>query len=200
VDATKIAFVQSVVSVKDGKPTDSRRSLTEKEKKIVAGRTISPGKAGEGTHIDENPKIRTPLYGMSGASGNDLANPAPEQFNDTLQGKRVPETEVGWHFRDSSKAPQNHDAMMHDQPYLSSEDMDLNAEDVMDSEWHQHMESAAIAIEGNQAGTFYGTVEWGWTKRVGDPSPHVLPFKRKSDNVPSPVFYRGGEIVECFQG
>jgi hypothetical protein len=150
VDAEKIAFVQTALSVMDDKVHNKYEG---EKKKTAESRMIPPGKAGTGVHIDQLPDVRTPLYGMSGSRGDDLANPEPAK---TL-------TEIGWHYTDTSKKLQNRDAMMHDEP---SGDIYTEATDVMSEEWHQHFETTALAIAGNQKGTVYGSVKWSKDHRV----------------------------------
>jgi hypothetical protein len=175
VDAEKIAFVQTALSVKDGKVHNKYEG---DKKKVAESRAIPAGKTGAGVHIDQFPNIRTPLYGMTGSSGEDLASSQPA--------KKL--TEIGWHYTDANKKLQNNDAMLHDEPDLTSGDMYTEASDVMQSEWHQHFETTALAIAGNQKGTFYGSVQWGWSKKSTDVAPSLMDFKTKSKDVPSPVF------------
>src|SRR6185437_8114002 len=100
VDATKIASIQKAISTKDGK--HENKSDTDKEKKVSESRAIPTGKPEAGAHIDQKPESRTPLFGMSGASGNDLSHPEPSKA------KKL--TEIGWHYKDASGALQNNDA------------------------------------------------------------------------------------------
>jgi hypothetical protein len=181
VDAEKIAFVQTALSVKD----DQVHNKYEGDKKKVAeSRMIPAGKPGAGVHIDQFPDIRTPLYGMTGSTGDDLASSEPA--------KKL--TAFGWHYIDANKKLQNSDAMMHDEPDLTSGDMYTEAADVMNREWHQHFETTALAIAGNQKGTFYGSVEWGWTKKASDLRPSLLEFKTRSKDVASPIFLEAAKL------
>ena len=58
----------------------------------------------------------------------------------------------------------------------------------MKGEWSQDFETSAIAVAGNQKGTFYGTVNWGWVRKSASENARLLDFKVKSKNLPSPVF------------
>jgi hypothetical protein len=181
VDAEKIAFVQTALSVKN----DMVHNKHEGEKRKTAeSRMIAGGRLGAGVHIDQSPDVRTPLYGMSGAQGDDLASPEPAK---TL-------TEIGWHYTDAAKKRQHRDAMMHDEPHLNSGDIYTAADDVMSGEWQQRFETTALAIAGNQTGTFYGSVEWGWTKRLSDAQPLLLPFKTRSEELASPTFMEAAKL------
>ena len=181
VDAEKIAFVQTALSVKDDKVHNKYEG---EKKKVAESRMLSPGKSGAGVHIDQLPDVATPLYGMAGNRGDDLANPEPH--------KRL--TTFGWHYKNARGKLENEDAMMHDEPDLTSGDRYTAAADVMNEEWHQRFETTALAIAGNQKGTFYGSVEWGWTKSVADLYPNLLDFKVKSENVPSPIFMEAARL------
>src|SRR5262249_12316587 len=129
VDATKIAFIQTVVTSKDGTHTPGGFK-NEEQKKIQEGRTIPEGKPGAGTHIDQWADVRTPLAGMKDAKGTDLSNPTP---NPTY-------TEIGWHHLDSKKKVVNNDAWMHDEAKISSGDIYTSVDDVYKN-LSQHFES-----------------------------------------------------------
>ena len=179
VDAEKIAFVQTTLSMKDG--VHNKYDADEKKRKVSESRMIPSGKPGAGAHIDQSPDVRTPLYGMTGTRGDDLSEPEPA-------------TEIGWHYKDAGGTPQNHDAMMHDEPNLNSGDVYTKASDVMSQEWSQQFETSALAIAGNQKGTFYGSVEWGWKRGVFDERTHISEFKTKSETVASPTFMEAAKL------
>ena len=79
---------------------------TKKRKKVNESRMIPSGKPAAGTHIDQLPDVRTPLYGTTGSRGDDMSEPEPA--------KKL--TEIGWHYKDAGGNLKNHDAMMHDEP------------------------------------------------------------------------------------
>ena len=177
VDAGKIAFIQSVLSVKDGTP-DQKYQANATDAKVVSSRTIPTGQTGAGTHIDQFPGQRTPIYGATGSRDESLKGAEPAKFKLlTVIGKHLP-----------GAPDKNVDPVLHDEPDLNTGDLYTDAGDVMTSEWHQQFESAALAIDGNQNGTFYGSVEWGWSKKLTDIWPQLADFKTKSDNVPSAIF------------
>ena len=84
--------------------------------------------------------------------------------------------------------------MMHDEPDLNSGDVYTKASDVMSQEWSQQFETSALAIAGNQKGTFYGSVEWGWKRGVFDERTHISEFKTKSETVASPTFVEAAKL------
>jgi Domain of unknown function (DUF4157) len=185
VDAEKIAFVQTALSMKDGQVYNKFEG-DEDEKQVNESRMIPSGKPEAGTHIDQLPEVRTPLYGMTGNRGDDLSEPEPA--------KRIKLTEIGWHYKDKGGNPQNHDAMMFDRPTLTSGDAYTKASDALKQEWSQHFETSAVAIAGNQKGTLYGSVEWGWKKSVSDKQSQLSDFKTKSDTVASPTLLEAARL------
>lgn len=180
VDAEKIAFVQTAVSTKEGKVHNKYADQDDPTRKTAESRMIPAGKPGAGVHIDQKPDVSTPLYGMSGSTGEDLAQPIPR--TDSFV------TQIGFHYKDAAGAVVKQDAKMHDAPDLNSGDAYTDVSTVMQGEWSQQFESAVVAVAGNQRGTFYGSVEWGWARRPDEAYTRLTPFKAKSKNVPSPAF------------
>jgi hypothetical protein len=182
VDATKIAFIQTAVTSKDGAHAPGG-SKNERQEKIQKGRMIPEEKPGAGTHIDQWADVRTPLVGMKDAKGTDMSNPTPNPKY----------TEIGWHHLDSNKKIVNQDAWMYDEPRISSGDIYKSVDDVYKN-LSQHFETAAVAIEGKQAGTYYGSVEWGWEKGPKDKDPRLLDFKIKSKGDPTSTFMEAAKL------
>jgi hypothetical protein len=184
VDARQIAFVQTALSVMDDRIVNKYEGRYGTGGEVAARRLIPEGQPGEGVHVDQIPNIRTPLAGMTRSTGDDLASSQPD--------KKL--AEIGWHYRDAHGELVNRDAMTHDEPYLNSGDVYTEASKVMKQVWGQQFETTALAIDGNQNGTFYGSVQWGWTKSVADPYPRLLEFKAKSADLPSPVFMEAAKL------
>ncbi|MFL5383255.1 MAG: DUF4157 domain-containing protein [Longimicrobiaceae bacterium] len=178
VDATRIVFVQTALSVKNGTPTN-KYDDDEKKKKVAESRMIPAGKPGAGTHVDTWPESRWPYYGMADKRGDKV--------------EAGPFTEFGFHFKDAG-TPKDHDAVLKDEPDLTSGDAYTPVEDVMTGEWSQRFESTALAISGNQAGTYYGAVEWGWARGPRDSSTRLLDFKARPGNVPTPTFMEAARL------
>ena len=109
VDAEKkIAFVQTALEHEGWKSAQQVRGWTKRRKKVNESRMIPSSKPAAGTHIDQLPDVRTPLYGTTGNRGDNISEPEPA--------KTLKLTEIGWHYKDAGGNPQNHDAMMHDEP------------------------------------------------------------------------------------
>lgn len=72
---------------------------------------------------------------------------------------------------------------LNDAPMLSTRTKDAE----------QLFETTALAIKGNQEGTYYGSVQWGWrTDSKGNFS--VIPFELQSQGTPSSSFLKAAEI------
>jgi hypothetical protein len=179
VDAEEIGFVQVAQGVKDDAP-NHKDWHDPAQNKTAASREIPAGKPGASSHVDQFPTETTPVYStqapprQSGLTGGGLSGGKPNQ-----------NAHIGYHYKDAGGL-KNDDATMHDEPELTSGDIYTPA--VPDGEWSQTFETTAVALSGPQAGTYYGSVQWGWVKQVLDPLPHVLDLTLTSRNVPSPRF------------
>lgn len=77
------------------------------------------------------------------------------------------------------------DAILKDNPSIGSVDVSKSSAQIF--------ETAALAIKGNQKGTYYGSVQWGWqTDAAGNHS--KLPFNVISQGVPTSTFMKSAEI------
>ena len=182
VDASQIAFVQSARSVKDGTPFN-KFGGNEQERKTAESRSIPAGKSEAGVHIDQSPRSRSPLYGTYPQSQKTTLSdtePVPDQ------------TKIGWHYTDSNGKLINEDAWMHDRPSLNTGDLYTPFEQT--GEWSQRFETAALAISGVQAGTYYGSVQWGWSKSPSDGNPRLVDFTTRSSAQPSPAFLEAARL------
>ncbi|HEY7637522.1 MAG TPA: DUF4157 domain-containing protein [Gemmatimonadales bacterium] len=168
VDATKIGLVQTANSIDKGKivavsETVKSRSIPKGEKGVEAG-----------AHIDRLSAYGNPLYATGApAPGDTLKATATEAF----WGQH------GWHFKDGAGVQQVQDAHLKDEPALPGRGKNAS----------QIFESTALAVDGTQAGTYYGSVRWGWrTDDKGDFS--RLPLSLVSAGVPSPTFMRSADL------
>jgi hypothetical protein len=137
-----------------------------------------PAGTGEGSQIDRatSGAYANPLYAT-------VAPGAKDKLGDTATlnaaGKEKDKTwgQHGWHYTDKAGKPQHEKAILKDPPNLGGPSK--NSEQVF--------ETAALAVEGKQSGTYMGSVEWGW--RI-DPAGKFtkLPLKKISDGVPSAGF------------
>ncbi len=165
VNTEKIALVQTAQTLVDGMPF----SVHAKSKNdVTPGRSIPDYEQGQGTHIDQSPSGRTPLFGMTDpGTGSELADSGPSRY-----------MHLGSHFSD--KAGLHHDhAWIYDPARLAVADK---------SEASQTFETTALAIAGAQKGAYYGSVKWGWNKSASAITATKLAFQGVSKDAPSPDF------------
>ena len=196
VDAKKIAMLQSVRTVQNGATIAINGDAT------ITGRMIKPADAkansspvlntDEGTHIDQLSRFRNPLY-ATGAVNN--ANTKLPQANIPHPVKVLPvaapgangELYSGWgvhgfHYK-IGRALKEKDAELHDAPTLAP--IGKNSE--------QLFETTALAISGNQEGTYYGSVEWGWRTDASNTFTQI-PLTIKSNGTPTSSLLKSAEI------
>jgi hypothetical protein len=89
----------------------------------------------------------------------------------------------GYHYRDATNNLRHEKAFLIDKPLRSRAQKDS-----------RHIfETAALAIKGAQAGTYLGSVRWGW-RTDGSGTFTKLPVSKVSDGVPSSTFVKSAEI------
>ena len=161
VDAKQIGLTQTVRDVLGGKAVVIDPAM---HKQVV------PSGTGAGRQIDRTTagQYANPLY-ATGVPG------AKDKLGDTATVASW--GQHGWHYTDGAGKAQHQKAILKDKPSLGGP--------AKDSE--QVFESAALAVEGAQSGTYMGSVEWGW-KIDGASKFTKLPLKLVSDAVPSAGF------------
>ena len=165
VNATKIALVQAGSGRHAGKPDFPGR--------FARKRAIPEGEPGEGTFIDQSRGARNPLYAARHAHRGDTLASTP---TDKRWGRH------GWRYLDRSGKPVTRSALLYDRPKASAEPGST-----------QVLQTAALAVEGAQEGTYYGSVSWGWKLDV--PGKFIgIPLQPVSDDVPSPVFAAAADL------
>jgi hypothetical protein len=168
VDATKIGLVQSVASVRNGAPF----AITE----TAGARMVPAGGTGAGRQIDRKPEFRNPIYGMADPKDGAGGLGASESEGSSQWGWRYEEGFFGVTWITDQ------DATLHDAPGFAH-----------GPNSGQTFETTALAVEGAQAGTFYGSVRWGWTSDAAN-VPSLLPLGVVSVGVPTAGFRRAGEV------
>ncbi|HEX6372982.1 MAG TPA: DUF4157 domain-containing protein [Longimicrobium sp.] len=170
VNAEKIGMVQTVRSMEKGAPVFIGSG---KAQQTLKDRSIPPGEAGEGTRIDRLSSHGNPLYAADAPGAKDRLQDTPTVAD---WGQH------GWRYTDAAGTLQTQDATLLDTPTLVS----------TRKESSQTFETTALAVAGVQEGTFYGSVQWGWSKdAAGKVSP--LPLKVISTDVPTATFARASE-------
>jgi hypothetical protein len=89
----------------------------------------------------------------------------------------------GWRYIDAGGGEQKRDAWIHDTPVLPGSGANSS----------QTFESTALAIEGEQVGTWYGSVRWGWRKDAAGTFARI-PLSAVSTDVPSPTFREAASL------
>lgn len=146
VDAKKIGLTQMVKSVDEGKLVAMNDT--------VKARSVPEGEAGEGQHIDQLKQYKNPMYatGATGAGDKKLGD-TPTKATWGQHGK---------HFKDDKGAIEKEEALLKDTPQLPGRGANAT----------QIFETTALALEGAQANTYYGSVQWAGrpTPRASSPS------------------------------
>ena len=158
VDARKIGMVQAVNSKDLGVPLAINAE--------VGNRSIAAGR-NKGLHIDQLGGHVNPIfYTQPGAAGDTLSSTA-----------RAADGRDGFRFLDGTGAEKKRSARIADIPTLEGHGANAS----------QIFESTALALTGAQAGSYYGSVQWGWrTNAAGKFS--RLPLTLKSEGAPSASF------------
>jgi hypothetical protein len=143
VDALKIGMLQTSQSRRDGQRVFPAGTQAEQETR--RSRTVPEGRPGAGTAIDQSPENPNPLYAATAEESGGALRSAP---TDPGMGQH------GFHYFDETATVHEQDAILRDGPFLPSSSTRAS----------QHFETAALAIEGKQKNTFYGSVSWGWAK------------------------------------
>ena len=167
VDAKQIGMTQMVKSVNEG-------SLVAMNDTVKA-RSIPAGETGEGEHIDQLKQYKNPMY-ATGATGAGDKKLGDTPTNATWG-------QHGHHYKDGGGTLQKKEALLKDTPQLPGRGKNAT----------QIFETTALAIEGAQTGTYYGSVQWGW-QTDGTGKFTQLPLSFVTNGVPTPTFMKSAEL------
>lgn len=194
VDAELIGLTQSVQSIIAGKPSysDATRKSRSIKSKDAIGIGTGPGETDEGTAIDRLTSKNNPIYGSPDLGVGKTLEDTPADNNITkdptlvgnpnLPGGANTIYQLGFRFG-TGKALKTKDAQLYDGPTLSDSQKDSR----------QVFETTALALKGNQQGTYYGSVRWGW--RTDSKENHSkIPLQVVSQAVPSSSFMKSAEL------
>jgi Domain of unknown function (DUF4157) len=160
VNATTIGMTQTANS--------KERGRTLPLNPTVAARSIPAGKPGEGTHIDVLKDYPNPLYAADKPGAKDTLATTPT----------VPSWgQHGFRFTDAAGKLNTQDALLKDTPTLPGHGPNSG----------QIFEATAVALAGGQAGTYYGSVQWGWQSDSANKFTK-LPLALLVKDVPSATF------------
>ena len=174
VNAELLGLTQSVQSFVAGAlaptPAAATRAIPAADAKAI---NTGPGETDVGTAIDRASGYNNPIYPVQTAASASLADPSTSASWGQL----------GWHYLDAAHKLQQQDATLIDAPRRAGADKDSR----------QIFEVAALATKGVQAGTFYGSVRWGWrSDSAGKLS--KIDLVKVSEGVPSSTFIKAAGI------
>jgi hypothetical protein len=161
VDAKKIGLTQTVRSVTGGVAVAIEPA---RHKRLV------PSGTGAGREIDRTTMgaYANPLYAADAPAKTDKLGDTPTVAS---WGQH------GWNYTDKAGTPQHEKAILKDKPTTSERSKNRS----------RIFETAALAVEGAQSGTYMGSVEWGWQIDAANTF-SKLPLKKISDGVPTADF------------
>jgi hypothetical protein len=166
VDAKKIGMMQTANSLWGGKTVFPSKNFGD--------RAIPAGSPGAGAAIDRVDNHANPLYATDPPGAKDtLASTPTSKF----WGQH------GWRFTNAKGKIETQDALLKDKPTINPPGKDAG----------QTFESTALAVEGAQEGTYYGSVHWGWEADAAGKFKQ-LPLTVVSADVPSDSFGAATEL------
>jgi Domain of unknown function (DUF4157) len=171
VNATKVGLVQTARTVDTGVVAFAGDNAAE----IATNKAHAlTGGAAAGTLIDQLADRGNPLYATKIPGKHDTLASTPTT---------VAFGQHGWRFNDALGAEQKQDAWITDNPGWAPP---LAANST------QTFETTALAVAGEQTGTYYGTVRWGWRTNAAGKYER-LDFRLGSADVPSSTFLRAAQ-------
>jgi hypothetical protein len=190
VDATKIGLTQSVKNYVDGTPIAV--DVTKEAQQVKGG-------TAKGYYIDQLSEYRNPMYSTSAepASNKDKLESydTPSKVKELTQAEKDANTAAkrtgpkydGWgehgYRKQEAGAWKTKDAELHDGPTLPTTKANSG----------KLFETAAVAIDGTQKGTYYGSVSWGLkTDAAGKLS--KVDVAKASEAVPSQNFMAAAKL------
>jgi hypothetical protein len=191
VDAETIALVQTAESYRSGlvghlDPLDDvpqpSTVKTAKDQDVFKSRMVDDDVRDFGTHIDASPESRIPVYFTARdpkSKDESLASSVPRPDYKVVPSDESTRklTQFGWRTPKKGTKP----AQMGDIPRLTVGEAESAS---------QKFETTALAIEGVQKGTYYGSVQWGWRKEAGKTEATPIDFQLSKDASPSPAFFK----------
>lgn len=166
--APKIGLTQTVKSTKDSANYYAFGPATEQAER--QGRANSSQQGNEGGYIDRSGEKTNPMYGLD--------NPQAGKGIESVTSSSGGNARVGHRTVSQTGQVDVVPAYLYDQPKMNWPN---------GKPMEQLFETTALAMEGDLAGTYFGSVEWGVdTDTAGTPT--LKPFKVVSQGVPSSQF------------
>jgi hypothetical protein len=174
VDATKIALTQSIKAMdKAGKAVASDPT--------GAGRLVPSGKSGEGYRIDRISSSNNPLYGGRNLTATEDLKDTPISPSTAKPGDPFSKTNQYQIGQPKDADKDKRDAVLYDRPEGGK---------------HNLFETTALAIEGKDKDTYYGSVQWGFKIEGTDAAPTVkkIDITEVSKGTPSANFTEAAKL------
>lgn len=173
VNAELIGLTQSVQAVVGGAPAilpaAAARAIPAADAKAI---NTGAGETDEGTAIDQSATNTNPIYAVESSTSASLGDASDPRFG-----------ENGWHYKDGAGKDQHKAALLKDRPWRPNAQKDA-----------RHIfETTALATKGVQAGTYYGSVRWGWRTDAAATLTKIA-LEKVSDGVPSSTFLKAAGI------
>lgn len=170
----KIGLIQSVTTNKGGAAYNVGTGSREAEQEA---RSLSAEEEKEqgigGRHIDRAAEKINPVYGTNNPSDGSKELGSSTNQNNGRYGKRVQKPDKTWDVVE---------AYLYDQPTLNASGVEST----------QQFETTAMALEGDMAGTYLGSVKWGYTKNTSDVVT-LIPFGVVSMGVPTQSWMKAAD-------
>jgi hypothetical protein len=189
VDAVDIGLTQVIKTMSEGTPYAIGETRGEKERN--ASLKVGSGESDNDEHlgwaIDRGGDNPNPIYGSDSPdpTGLGVGEYKPgENTKRNLSSTSFENQEKGFSQMGHAKSGDNPvPAKLADTPTLGVP-LKPNA--------GQEFETTALAINGTQAGTYFGSVRWGW-KTDGEGTFSKIEFTKVTDGVPSKAFIAGAK-------
>lgn len=137
------------------------KTIKNGELYFLKSETVEARSIPDGTSIDQRPDNRNPVYATPGVDDSQIFGENGHHFVNS----------VGWHTKK---------AWLRDTPHLRGLEVGEKASS-------QVFEVAALALQGNQKGSYYGSVKWGW--ELTEAGVHrLIPLQLVSQTNPSSTF------------
>ena len=164
VNAKKIGMTQALKKLYGGTPMPHTPTLRN--------RMVKTG-AEKGFYIDQISKYGGPLYATGPTSATDTLASTPTHSQWGHHGKR---------FVDSTGTEQKKEALIKDKTASNNQTPKSG----------QIFETTALALEGAQKGTYYGSVKWGWKRNAAGTFGRI-PLTLVSKGTPSSNFMKAAK-------
>jgi hypothetical protein len=174
VDAKKIGLVQSVRSMDEGEPEVADPEGIAK----VVPRGPAAGYETDRRYGHNNPVFGADFLGKNATLADTPLSDAPEDADPAVHGEEANASYVlGYRYENARGKIRVRNAELHDAPKIPQHGQDAG----------QEFETAALALDGQQKGSYYGSVAWGWrTDKDGTFS--KIDLSLISEGIPSAKF------------